>query len=1053
MSSCSIDQKVKYTAGSFVEEFCPSHEMQKLETELWLTSWSGLAMPRILIGLISWLDLWDGGSNRAKDYVEGCVDFWGNRPNQVVSNNGGQGHGNQGNQARGIEPSELGFRYEIEIASGQLVKIDKVIKGCKLEIEGHVFDIDLIPFGHGSYDVIIGMDWLSNHKAKIIFHEKVVRIPLLDGIVLRVLGERSEEKVRLLMNTKTRDKIQEEEIKFRIELIPGAVPVAKSPYRLSPSKLEVLSGQLKELQDKDDILIYSKTQEEHVEHLRLVLELLKKEKLYAKFSKCEFWLREVQFLGRVINGNGIHVDHSKIEAVKNWKALRTPSEVRSFLGLAGYYRRPRIRMCVDAKRKCRSPIMWAEVGEDQSIGHELVQETTEKISHIKDRLKATHDHQKSYADKRRKPLEFVGPFEIIEKLGPVAYKLDLYEELDGVHGTFHVSNLKKCLANPTLEFTKFKQSRIAIVKVQWNSKHEPEFTWEHEDQMKLNFGLSWIWSLVWVIGTVRVDGFDCDLGHHSRLFEVDGTNPHVLVDQIQSVSEWLKTVLTQPITEKGDNFIARQVEEEESFRTIKLEDLAKLDEVHTTTNAKTEDTLVPKSSSLRYSQIQELTNQVLILHSQKHKLELEKNKAEAEVALLKAQPLFPNLGQLNELLVKSLQTKFSNILFAHEFSSSLPTELKDLPSKFNELTKEVKGLKKQVHELEIELLGDLKEIPTKLEDFTKTVTIQAKLKTLDALPSLLLNVTKSLNKFSHVLNSASSKFRDQSVPLAGQADTMPAEGEKNTNQATISQLFQRKAKKNAKKENLNNQQPKPIPPIITTTNQMQSHLQSTPKSSSQPEGEHIKKDKGKKEMSSKEAKKESTNDDSNDDDDDETLVTGSMKIDEDAKAKATKQKREVRKVELVDLLGLKVVNKYYNDKLQYDRYCNKILNRRAESRITNCDVLTKKGPITLKEYREDGTSEVIPNFKSSDPHLGEWREVVKACPNRTKKGWKTIYGQIQTKIDYLHTTKAELGIHLDIPLSEQDPLDKLNDLPNKKRKHDDDIHDYFKANKRIKSSV
>ncbi|GKE59152.1 putative reverse transcriptase domain-containing protein [Tanacetum coccineum] len=67
----------------------------------------------------------------------------------------------------------------------------------------------------------------------------------------------------------------------------------------------------------DDILIYSKTQEERVEHLRLVLELLRKEKLYAKFSKCEFWLREVQFLGHVINGDGIHVDPSKIEAVKN----------------------------------------------------------------------------------------------------------------------------------------------------------------------------------------------------------------------------------------------------------------------------------------------------------------------------------------------------------------------------------------------------------------------------------------------------------------------------------------------------------------------------------------------------------------------------------------------------------------------------------------------------------------------------------------------------------------------------------------------------------------
>ncbi|GKD04550.1 hypothetical protein Tco_1179524, partial [Tanacetum coccineum] len=116
------------------------------------------------------------------------------------------------------------------------------------------------------------MDWLSNYKAKIICHEKVVRIPLLDGKVLRVLGERPEEKARLLMSAKASEKKQEEivvvrdfpkvfpndlsglpptrEIEFRIELTPGAMPVAKSLYRLAPSELEELSGQLKELQDK-----------------------------------------------------------------------------------------------------------------------------------------------------------------------------------------------------------------------------------------------------------------------------------------------------------------------------------------------------------------------------------------------------------------------------------------------------------------------------------------------------------------------------------------------------------------------------------------------------------------------------------------------------------------------------------------------------------------------------------------------------------------------------------------------------------------------------------
>ncbi|GKA17679.1 putative reverse transcriptase domain-containing protein [Tanacetum coccineum] len=155
--------------------------------------------------------------------------------------------------------------------------------------------------------------------------------------------------------------------------------------------------------------------------------------------------------------------------------------------------------------------------------------------------KAARDRQKSYADKRKKPLEFsvgdfvllkvspwkgvvrfgkkgklsprfVGPFEIVEKVGPVAYRLDLPEELNGVHDTFHVSNLKKCLADPTLqvpldeirvdakldfmeepveilerEFKKLKRSRIAIVKVWWNSKRGRKFTWEREDQMKLKY--------------------------------------------------------------------------------------------------------------------------------------------------------------------------------------------------------------------------------------------------------------------------------------------------------------------------------------------------------------------------------------------------------------------------------------------------------------------------------------------------------------------------------------------------------------------------------------
>ncbi|GKD69147.1 putative reverse transcriptase domain-containing protein [Tanacetum coccineum] len=89
----------------------------------------------------------------------------------------------------------------------------------------------------------------------------------------------------------------------------------------------------------DDVLVYSKDEKEHGKHLKTILELLKKERLYAKFSKCDFWLDSVQFMGHVIDRSGVHVDPVKIEAIKSWAAPATPTEVSQFLGLAGYYRR------------------------------------------------------------------------------------------------------------------------------------------------------------------------------------------------------------------------------------------------------------------------------------------------------------------------------------------------------------------------------------------------------------------------------------------------------------------------------------------------------------------------------------------------------------------------------------------------------------------------------------------------------------------------------------------------------------------------------------------
>ncbi|GKB00787.1 putative reverse transcriptase domain-containing protein [Tanacetum coccineum] len=229
----------------------------------------------------------------------------------------------------GLEPNDLGFRYEIEIASGHLVEIDKVIKGCKLEIDGHVFDIDLIPFGHESFDVIIGMGWLSIYKAEIICHEKVVRIPLPDGKVLRVVGERPEENARLLMSAKANDKKQED-----IVMVRG---FPKSPYRLAPSEIEELSGQLKELQDKGFIrpssspwgapILFVKKKDGS---FRMCIDYRELKKLTVK--NC-YPLPRIDDPFDQLQGS------YKIEAVKNWKAPRTPTEVRSFLGLAGYYRR------------------------------------------------------------------------------------------------------------------------------------------------------------------------------------------------------------------------------------------------------------------------------------------------------------------------------------------------------------------------------------------------------------------------------------------------------------------------------------------------------------------------------------------------------------------------------------------------------------------------------------------------------------------------------------------------------------------------------------------
>ncbi|GJU31357.1 putative reverse transcriptase domain-containing protein [Tanacetum coccineum] len=406
-----------------------------------------------------------------------------------------------------VAPSTLDTSYAVELADGRISEKNVVLRGCKLGLLGHPFDIDLMPVELGSFDVIIGMDWLVKYHALIVSDEKVVRIPYGDEVLIIQCDDYdggSKSKLNIISCTKTQNYIQKgcqdylvqvtskkaedksekkrledvpivrefskvfpedlpglppaRQVEFQIDLVPGAAPVARAPYRLAPAEMQELSTQLQELSDKgfirpssspwgapvffvkkkdgsfwmcidyrelnkltvknryplsridnlfdqlqgsrvyskidlrsgyhqlrvreedilktsfrtryghykfqvmlfgltnapavfmdlvnrvckpyldrfvivfiDDILIYSKSRKEHEGHLKLILKLLKEEELYAKFSKCDFWLSKVQFLGHVIDSEGIHVDPAKIESIKDWASPKTPTEIHQFI--------------------------------------------------------------------------------------------------------------------------------------------------------------------------------------------------------------------------------------------------------------------------------------------------------------------------------------------------------------------------------------------------------------------------------------------------------------------------------------------------------------------------------------------------------------------------------------------------------------------------------------------------------------------------------------------------------------------------------------------------
>ncbi|GKC63943.1 hypothetical protein Tco_1096541 [Tanacetum coccineum] len=345
------------------------------------------------------------------------------------------------------------------------------------------------------------MDWLSKRKFVIICHEKVVRILLEGDEILRVHGERTQGVVKTLMNTKV-----------VIVFI-------------------------------DDILAYSKSKEEHEVHLKLVLESLRNEKLYAKFSKLGDALsKKEKVKSRRVRGI-ILVAQSEAFKQENVLAERIPSldQQMERKGDESLYFMDRIwvllprvekdmaayvsncRICLRGEGAMsktfsllqqpeilRSPVLWAEIGESSLTGLELVQETTDKVVLVKEKPKAARDRQKSYVDFRRKPLEFevgdqvllkvspwkgvvrfgkkgklapryVGPFEIFERIGLCLADANLHVPLDEIKVDKTLRFVKEPIEIMDRQIKKIKHRKIALVKVRWNSKRGPEFTWEHED--------------------------------------------------------------------------------------------------------------------------------------------------------------------------------------------------------------------------------------------------------------------------------------------------------------------------------------------------------------------------------------------------------------------------------------------------------------------------------------------------------------------------------------------------------------------------------------------
>ncbi|GKC20732.1 putative reverse transcriptase domain-containing protein [Tanacetum coccineum] len=507
------------------EVYCPRNEVQKMETELWnlvvkgndLTAYTMRFQELVLLCTI----MVPNEEDKVERFVGGLPDnIQGNTGNINGNKTGNQTGGNKAttkayaigggganpdsNVVTGtfllnncyasmlfdsgsnrsfvsstfsalldVATSTLDISYAVELADGRISKTNVVLRGCTLGLLGHPFDIELMPVELGSFDVIIAQ--VTSKKTADKSEEKQLEdVPIVREFPEDLPGLPPARQVE-----------------FQIDLVPGAAPVARAPYRLAPAELQELSTQLQELSDRgfirpssspwgapvlfvkkkdgsfrmcidyrelnrltvknryplprindlfdqlqgsrvyskidlrsgyhqlrvreedipktafrtryghyefqvmpfgltnaptvfmdlmnrvckpyldrfvivfiDDILVYSKSRKEHEGHLKLILRLIKGEELYAKFLKCEFWLSKVQFLGHVIDREGIHVDPTKIESIKVWASPKTPTEIRQFLGLG---EKEEAAFQLLKQKLCSAPILALPEGSENFV--------------------------------------------------------------------------------------------------------------------------------------------------------------------------------------------------------------------------------------------------------------------------------------------------------------------------------------------------------------------------------------------------------------------------------------------------------------------------------------------------------------------------------------------------------------------------------------------------------------------------------------------------------------------------------------------------------------